>query len=74
MASIGILMFKNYLKTAWRNLTRNKIFSMINILGLALGMTCCLFIFIWVKSERAVDQFYAGGDRLYTLYQTTAFN
>jgi ABC-type antimicrobial peptide transport system permease subunit len=67
-------MLKNYLKTAWRNLARNKIFSMINILGLALGMTCCLFIFTWVKDEEAVDQFHAGKDRLYTLYQTSTFN
>jgi ABC-type antimicrobial peptide transport system permease subunit len=67
-------MFKNYFKTAWRNVSRNKIFSLINILGLALGMTCCLFIFLWVKDEKNVDNFHRDGKDLYTVYQTFTAN
>jgi len=62
-------MLKNYLLVALRNLTRNKAFSVINILGLALGLTCSLFIALWVHDERSVDQFNVHSDRLYTLYQ-----
>lgn len=58
-------MFKNYLKTAWRNLLRNKAFSFINILGLGLGIACSLFIYLWVQDELSYDGFHAAGDRLY---------
>ncbi|HVU53636.1 MAG TPA: ABC transporter permease [Puia sp.] len=62
-------MLKNYLIVAFRNLTRNKAFSAINILGLALGLTCSLFIALWVHDERSMDQFNVHSDRLYALYQ-----
>ena len=62
-------MLRNYLLVAFRNLTRNKVFSTINILGLALGLTCSLFIGLWVYDERNVDQFNVHGDRLYTVYE-----
>jgi predicted permease len=62
-------MLKNYLLVAFRNLTRNKAFSAINILGLALGLTCSLFIGAWVHDERSVDQFNIHSDRLYAIYQ-----
>jgi len=62
-------MLKNYLLVAFRNLTRNKAFSAINILGLALGLTCSLFIGLWVHDERNMDRFNVHSDRLYTLYQ-----
>ena len=39
-------MFKNYLKIAWRNLMKNKIFSLINITGLTIGITVCMMIFL----------------------------
>lgn len=61
-------MLANYLKLAWRNILRHRGYALINILGLALGMTCCLFILLWVRDERAVDNFHAAGDRLYTVY------
>jgi putative ABC transport system permease protein len=61
-------MLKNYFKIAWRNLWKNKSFSAINILGLALGMTCSLFILLWVLDERNMDAFHEKGDRLYTVY------
>ena len=62
-------MLKSYFKIAWRNVTRHKIFTAINVLGLSLGMACCLFIFLWVQDERAVDNFHADGNRLFTAYQ-----
>src|SRR5205085_7058251 len=52
-------MLKHYFTVALRNVVRQKSFSSINIIGLALGMTCCLFIFLWVNDEKAVDNFHA---------------
>lgn len=69
-----ITMVRHYFLTAFRNTIRNKAFSTINILGLALGMTCFLLIFLWVADEKAVDNFHENGDQLYTLYHTTESN
>lgn len=63
-------MFSNYIKIAWRNLLRNKSFSVINILGLTIGLACSLLILLWVQDERSVDNFHANGDRLYLIYET----
>jgi len=49
-------MFKNYFKIAWRNLFRNKIYSLINIAGLALGMTMVLLIAIWINDELSINK------------------
>jgi len=62
-------MIKNYFITAWRNLIRNKAFSAINILGLALGLACSLLIILWVQDERSVDDFHANGKQLYQVYE-----
>ena len=62
-------MIRNYFKIAWRNLWKSKTFSLINILGLALGMTCSLLIFLWVQDERNVDVFHENRDTLYALYE-----
>src|SRR5580700_1331662 len=62
-------MLKNYFLVAWRNMVRNKVFSGINILGLALGMTCSLLIMLWVQDERSVDGFHANGKQLYQVYE-----
>lgn len=64
-------MINNYFKIAWRNLIRNKAFSAINILGLALGMACSLLIMLWVLDERNVDGFHANGKQLYQVYERT---
>src|ERR1051325_11895542 len=50
-------MIKNYLKTAWRNLWKNKTFSFINIAGLAIGMAACLLILQYVSFKLSYDQF-----------------
>ena len=62
-------MLKNYFKIAWRNLIRNKAFSTINILGLALGLACSLLIMLWVQDERSVDAFHMQGKQLYQVYE-----
>lgn len=59
---------------AWRNMVRNKVFSGINILGLALGMTCSLLIMLWVQDERSVDGFHANGPQLYQVYERDYFD
>src|ERR1700746_3747682 len=62
-------MFKNYLKTALRNLWKNKVFSFINIMGLALGLACSLLIMLWVNDEYHIDAFHQYGSRLYSVYE-----
>lgn len=62
-------MIKNYLLVALRNLKRNKAFSFINILGLALGMACSLLIMLWVKDERNIDKFNKNTKQLYAIYE-----
>jgi putative ABC transport system permease protein len=49
-------MFRNYFKIAWRNLWKNKVYSAINIMGLAVGMTACIVILLFVSYERGFDQ------------------
>src|SRR5438270_7371347 len=58
-------MFKNHLKTAWRNLMKNKVFSFINVLGLTIGITVCMMIFLFIMNEFSVDNFHKNGDRIY---------
>jgi len=58
-------MVSQYVKIAWRNLTRNKTFSAINILGLALGMTASLLIGFWILDESRVDTQYPNAPYLY---------
>jgi putative ABC transport system permease protein len=58
-------MFKNYFLVAWRSLVRNKTFSGINILGLALGLACSILILLWVTSELSYDNFHQNGSRIY---------
>jgi ABC-type antimicrobial peptide transport system permease subunit len=62
-------MFKNYLKIAFRNLQKNKAFSLINIMGLALGLVCSLLIMLWVNDEYHVDAFHKNGAQLYSVYE-----
>ncbi len=60
-------MIRNYFKIAWRNLLKNKAFSVINITGLSIGLTCSLLIYLWVKDELQIDTFHEKGDRIYTV-------
>ncbi|WP_439882620.1 ABC transporter permease [Pontibacter sp. MBLB2868] len=63
-------MFRNYLKTAYRNLTRHKVFTIINITGLTFGLTACLLIGLFVHDELQYDKFLPEGDRVYRIYNT----
>ena len=58
-------MLRNYLKTAMRHLLRQKIYSAINILGLAIGMTCCMLILLYVRFELSYDSFHQNAERIY---------
>lgn len=60
-----LLMFKNYLKTALRNLKKNKIFSFINIFGLAAGLACCLLISEFVYDELSYDKYPQNASQIY---------
>jgi len=61
-------MFKNYLKIALRNLTKQKIYSVINILGLAVGLTGAILIFLFVRNELSYDRFHKNTENLHRVY------
>ena len=67
-------MIKNYFKTAWRNLLQNKTFSLINIFGLALGMTCSLVIMLWLNDEMKKDKFHQNNKRLYRVMENQSYS
>ena len=58
-------MIKNYLKIAWRNFLNNKFSSFVNIFGLAVGLTCCMLISLYLFHEFTYDHYHKKGDRLY---------
>ena len=62
-------MFKNYFKTAFRNLSKNKTYSFLNIFGLAVGITCAALIFLWVEDELTFNHNFAKRDYLYHVMQ-----
>jgi putative ABC transport system permease protein len=61
-------MFKNYLKIALRNILRYRTYSFINIIGLAIGMACCILIMLFVQDELRYDSYHANADNIYRLY------
>ena len=58
-------MIKNYLTTTFRNLMKNKFYSAINVVGLAIGITACILIMRYVQSELSYDKFFEKSDRIY---------
>jgi len=64
-------MIKNYLKIAWRNLKTNKLFSTINILGLSIGLTITLLLFLFISNEFSFDSMYPKKDRIYRVLTKT---
>jgi putative ABC transport system permease protein len=58
-------MIKSYLKTAWRNLLRNRTFSIINLSGLSISVAFCLLLFFYIRWEQSFDRFPAKRDQLY---------
>lgn len=63
-------MFKNYFKIAWRNLLKNKIYSIINVLGLAAGMAVAVLIALWIWDEVTYDKYHSNHERLAQLMTT----
>lgn len=66
-------MFRNYLKTAWRNLLKSKVFSFINILGLAIGLCCFLLISMYVVDELSYDKFHTKAERIFRIHSDIRF-
>jgi len=64
-------MFKNYLKTALRSLVRNRLYTSINVIGLTVGLSSCLFIFLYINNELSYDNFHNNPKRIYRIIRTT---
>ena len=60
-------MIKNYLKIAWRNLAKNKVFSFINIFGLSIGLTCCILISLYIYHETSYDKYHNNAGNIFRL-------
>lgn len=58
-------MLANYLKIAGRNLVKHRVYTLINIFGLAIGIACCILIYLFVKHEWSYDGFHEKSDRIY---------
>jgi putative ABC transport system permease protein len=67
----NIAMIKNYFKIAFRNLSRNKAFSFINIFGLAVGLATCLLIMLYIFDESRYDKHHKDGDRIFRVASKT---
>ena len=65
-------MFKNYFKTAWRNLWKNKLYSFINIKGLTVGLVVGILILLWVQDELSFDLFHKNEKNIYKLENMVA--
>ena len=67
-------MLKNYFKTAWRNLIKNKANSFINIVGLSVGMAVAILIGLWIWSELSFDKSFDNYSRIAQVMQTETLN
>src|SRR5688572_17978702 len=66
-------MFKNYFKTAVRNLVKNKFYSLLNLTGLAVGLATCLLIFLYVSDELSYDKYHQKSQRIYRVNNEVKF-
>ena len=64
-------MLKNHLKIAWRNLRTNRLFTTINIIGLAIGLTITMLLFLFISSELSFNTMYPKKDRIYRVLTKT---
>jgi putative ABC transport system permease protein len=64
-------MFRNYFKTAFRNLARNKVYSFVNIAGLSMGLACAMLIMLYVKDEVSFDRFHKNANNIYRIAKKT---
>ncbi|HEV8505165.1 MAG TPA: ABC transporter permease [Chitinophagaceae bacterium] len=67
-------MIKNYLLLAVKNFRKQKMFSLINILGLTVGIVCCLAIFLFIMNEFSYDNFHKNGKHIYRIMRTSVTN
>src|ERR1700712_3081614 len=67
-------MLKNYLLLAFNNFRKQKMFSLINILGLTVGITCCLLIFLFILNEVSYDNFHKNGKDIYRVVRVGNVN
>jgi predicted permease len=67
-------MIKNYFKIAWRNITRNKLTSFINVFGLAIGLSCSLLIWLWVSDELSYNRYLPDAKNIYEVHVNAPFN
>jgi hypothetical protein len=70
----AFFMFKNYLKIAWRNLVKNKIYSFINIAGLAAGMAVAMIIGLWIYDEVSANKHFENYSTLYQVMMHQTFD
>ncbi|HMG67194.1 MAG TPA: ABC transporter permease [Chitinophagaceae bacterium] len=66
-------MFKTYLRIGWRNLVKNKVYTVINVLGLSIGLSCFLLIALYVMNELSYDRVYPHSDRIYRINSDLKF-
>lgn len=60
-------MVKNYFKTAWRSIWKNKTTTIVNVTGLSVGMTAAILIFLWVRNELSYDNYHQNSNRIYRM-------
>jgi len=60
-------MFRNYFKTAWRNLTKSRFYTIINIGGLSVGLTIGILLLLWIQDEFSYDSFHKNSSHIYKL-------
>lgn len=63
-------MLKNFFTTAYRNLARNRVFTLLNVLGLTIGVAVCLLIGVWLQRELSFDNFHPNGKQIFRLTNT----
>lgn len=67
-------MLKNYIKIAWRNLVRNRAYSLINTIGLSVGIASCLLIFLFIQDELSYDRFHKRAERIYRVVVSSSLS
>ncbi|MFC1726393.1 ABC transporter permease [candidate division KSB1 bacterium] len=70
----SMVMLRNHIKITFRNIFKNKVFSFINIFGLAVGMAVCILIMLWVQDELSYDRFHANIDNLYRIFERQEYS
>lgn len=66
---LGGIMFKSYIKMGLKNFKKNKVYSVINTLGLSIGLACCILIMIWLQDELSYDRFHDNGRQIFRVVQ-----